>query len=169
MERAIATGYRVAETSGSARAMAGSTSRDRGMFLYDKTETYVPKPARNRSYLAAAYPRLVLPDGVTEDGWWNRPLNRKSCVHPMRAGSWPNCWRLTRAPVTLVLPLSAMAASSTSIMGDHGPSGEDPEEEHDPVWFAASNASITAITFTEDQRVVEYLNRVDFLPADLIT
>jgi broad specificity phosphatase PhoE len=45
----------------------------------------------------------------------------------------------------------------------------EPEDAPDRLWFAANNASITHIAFDGERRAVMYLNRVDFLPRDLIT
>jgi len=171
MERAIATGYRVAEALDLPLHGWLDIHETGGMFLYDKeTETYIPKPGRTRSYLAATYPRLVLPDEVTEDGWWNRPFEPKELRAP----------RARRVLAQLLASHKSGSDDGVAIVSHGGffnyimraitglPE-RDPEEEHDPVWFAANNASIMAITFAEDQRVIRYLNRVDFLPTDLIT
>jgi broad specificity phosphatase PhoE len=41
-----------------------------------------------------------------------------------------------------------------------------PENEH---WFIMNNAAITRIDFHPDRVEVVYVNRVDFLPSELVT
>ena len=78
MERAVATGHRIAEALDLPLLGWVDIHETGGMFLYDEeTDTHTPKPGRGRSYLLAHYPRLILPDEVTDAGWWNRPFEPK--------------------------------------------------------------------------------------------
>ena len=170
MERAVATGHRIAEALDLPLLGWVDIHETGGMFLYDEeTDTHTPKPGRGRSYLLAHYPRLILPDEVTDAGWWNRPFE-------------PKVDRAPRARRVLAELLQKHGESDDGVaFVSHGGffnyllratlalPERDPEESVDAVWFAANNASITHIAFDGDQRVLMYLNRMDFLPSDLIT
>ena len=176
MERAVATGHKVAEALGLPLLGWVDIHETGGMFLYDaETETYLPQPGLSRCYLMKHYPRLILPDDaaekqVTEAGWWNKPFEPKEARAPR-----------ARQVVARLLEMHERSSDDGVAFVSHGGfynylmraivglPERAPEQEHDPLWFSAYNASITHIAFREDQRVVRYINRVDFLPDDLIT
>ncbi|MCU0520722.1 MAG: histidine phosphatase family protein [Anaerolineae bacterium] len=182
MERALATGHRIAEALDLPLLGWVDIHETGGMFLYDQeTESYVPQPGHSRSHLLRHFPRLVLPDEaarkqeaaqkqVTEAGWWNLPFEPKEVRAPR-----------ARQVLAELLEKHEICSDDGVAFVSHGgffnylmraimglPERE-PVEERDPVWFAAYNASITHIAFVGDQRVVRYLNRVDFLSEDLLT
>jgi hypothetical protein len=39
----------------------------------------------------------------------------------------------------------------------------------DDVWFEKNNAAITRVDFSPEETVLVYLNRIDFLPNELVT
>jgi 2,3-bisphosphoglycerate-dependent phosphoglycerate mutase len=170
MERAVATGHRVAEALDLPLLGWTDIHETGGMFLYDEeTETHLPQPGHGRSYLLSHYPRIELTDEVTEAGWWNRPFEQK-------AERTPRARRVRDALLARhggtddgVAFVSHGGFYNYLLRAILGLPDLEPEEAPDRLWFAANNASITHIAFDGDRRVVMYLNRVDFLPTDLIT
>jgi hypothetical protein len=41
--------------------------------------------------------------------------------------------------------------------------------EREDCWFGLNNAAITRIDFNADGVALEYMNRIDFMPKDLVT
>ena len=175
MERAVATGHKIAEVLDLPLYGWTDIHETGGMFLYDEaTDTYTPQPGRKRSYLLARYPRLVLPDEVTEAGWWNRPFEPKEARVP-RAKRVVEELLARHGGTDDGVAFVSHGGFFNYIMREViGLTGSDPEpgpepSDAQPLWFAANNVSVTHVLFGEDRRVVMYMNRVDFLPRDLIT
>jgi 2,3-bisphosphoglycerate-dependent phosphoglycerate mutase len=167
MERAVATGHEVAGALGLPLLAWIDIHETGGMFLEDlETGERRSQPGLARSYLEQAYPRLVVPETVTEEGWWNRPFEPEE-ARSERAGR-----------VLEELVVRHGGTDDAVVFVSHGGFFnylmravlDLGEIENDTLWFAANNASITRIDFFEGGRVViGYLNRVDFLPPELIT
>ncbi len=169
MERAVATGHTIAEALDLPLLGWIDLHETGGMFQDDKaTGMRVPQPGRSRSYLQATYPRIVLPEGASEDGWWNRPFE----LHEART---------PRAQRVLVELLERHGDTDDGvILVSHGGFFNHfmrvvlslPDTES--VWFAARNTSVTHLRLQEDDQdgnrvLLLYLNRVDFLPGDLLS
>ena len=118
---------------------------------------------KNRAYFQNRFPQFTLPDGLGEEGWWNRPVETaQECkdraqrfAHDLRGRHGD-----TEASVALVshgLFYSFMMNALLKI-----PSGSK-------VQFAMNNAAVTRIDFTGGYATVVYLNRSDHFPPDLIT
>jgi 2,3-bisphosphoglycerate-dependent phosphoglycerate mutase len=167
MERAVATGHKIAEALDLPLLAWIDIHETGGMFLDDpETGERLSKPGLSRGYLEQTYSRLVLPDAVTEEGWWNRPFE-------------PEDVRQHRADRVREELLARHGGTDDAVVFvSHGGFFNHflwavldiPEPEDDTLWFAANNASVTRLDFVERERVVVgYLNRVDFLPRDLLT
>ncbi len=164
MERAVATGHQIAEVLDLPLLTWLDIHETGGMFLYDsETEEHRPQPGRARSYLQTHYPRIVLPDSVTEAGWWNRPFESQEARAP-------------RARRVLRELLERHGdADDRVVFVSHGGFFNHflhavlELEGVETLWFGVNNASITRIDFEDGERVVAYMNRVDFLPTTLIT
>lgn len=126
-------------------------------------EDPVGRPGKNRAYFEEHYPHLTLPSGLGAKGWWDRPFEPLE-DRPKRAA------RFLR-----------------ELLARHGDSGDrvavvshggfynhlmraildlPPEGE---LWFSLNNAAITRIDFAPEGIFVQYTNRVDHLPPELIT
>ncbi|MGC9520554.1 MAG: histidine phosphatase family protein [Anaerolineae bacterium] len=165
MERAVATGHEIAQALNLPLRGWLDLHETGGMFLYDEeTDTHVPQPGKSRSYLETHFPRIVLPETVTEEGWWNRPFEPREARMP----------RAQRVLEELLVRHSG--TDHGVILVSHGGFFNYllravfglPAPVNGP-WFTANNASITRLDFIDGERTVMYVNRVDFLPADLIT
>lgn len=142
-----------------------------GIFeIIGENRDYVGLPGSNRAFFEEHYPTLILPESLNEDGWWSRP-------HEQRDEAFDRASRfldelMTRHNgsednVALVTHAGFYHSLLTKI------SGLPLEPENDrwltKVLFAMNNAAVSRIDFHEHGIVMVYLNRVDFIPRDLIT
>ncbi len=120
-------------------------------------------PGNDRAYLEQRFPHLRLPDTIGAGGWWNRPYEMEDECS-VRAHRFLADLRVkhgdTQDRVVVVshgdfynMVLDALL--SLPINSHH--------------WFALNNAAVSRFVFSDDLLVISYLNRVDFLPRELIT
>jgi 2,3-bisphosphoglycerate-dependent phosphoglycerate mutase len=120
-------------------------------------------PGKNRSFFETHYPRLVLPESLGEEGWWNRPYEERA-QRPSRARRVGD-ELLTRHGdsddrVAVISHGGFFNYLLSAILNLPGEGGS---------WFSMNNAAITRIDFGRSWILLQYLNRVDFLPRELIT
>ncbi len=163
MERAVATGNAVAEALGLPLYAWPDLHEVGGVYLDDEvTGEPVGLPGSGRAYYQGHYPRLVLGDDVDEGGWWNRP-------HESRADAQLRAQRFlkdlldrhghTDDLVTVISHGDFYNMFMAELLGLGFPS---------PVWFSLNNVGITRINF-DDGLSISYMNRLDFLPRELVT
>jgi 2,3-bisphosphoglycerate-dependent phosphoglycerate mutase len=135
-----------------------------GMYDLDpETGERVGLPGLSRADFRHHYPDLVLPESVDENGWWNRP---HEAIEERRL----RARRFLR-----------------NLLERHGDSGDRVAvishggfynhllravlglPEADRLWFTINNTAITRIDFEGEQTWVSYMNRLDFMPEELIT
>jgi 2,3-bisphosphoglycerate-dependent phosphoglycerate mutase len=134
-----------------------------GIYLDDpETGTKVGQPGKNRAYFAAHYPDLILPASLGEAGWWNRPFEEYAQMFP-RAECFLNDLLArhmrTEDRVAVVSHGGFYNVLLRTIL----------KLSRDDVWFEKNNTAITRIDFSSGETVIGYLNRVDFLPKELVT
>lgn len=163
MLRAIQTGYAISNATRVPLTAWIDAHEEGGIYLEDET-TGLRKgyPGVTRSYLAKNYPTMRLPESLTDLGWWNRPFED--------AGE-----REDRARRFLDELLERHGGSDDRVaVVSHGGfynllmhvlMGRALDGR---AWFSLNNAAITRIDFIRDM-VITYMNRVDYLPAELIT
>lgn len=164
MVRAVATGHKIAEALGVPLLTWIDLHESGGMYLYDEaTDVTTSQPGKSRGYLREHYPRLVLPASVTEAGWWRRSFETKE-------------ERAPRARNVLADLLGRHGDTDHRVLVvshggffNHFMRAIFDLPERDDYWFAMHNASITRVDFIDEQRILAYMNRVDFMPPDLIT
>jgi 2,3-bisphosphoglycerate-dependent phosphoglycerate mutase len=164
MVRAVTTASIVAGKLG-LPVIAWEDLHETGGIYVENTETSecIGQPGKNRAYFQAHYPRLVLPETLGEDGWWNRPYEAQE-QKPLRAQHF---WQqlLERHGQTE----DRVAAISHGAFYNYLMATVLKMPERDHVWFKLSNTAITRIDFYDQHVELVYTNRVDFLPDDLIT
>lgn len=142
-----------------------------GIFVHDE-ETDEPQglPGRDRAYFEENHPELTLPDSFREDGWWNRPFEAVEEV-PDRARRFLeelSARHLDNGDrVAIVSHGGFYQALLMVLLGFEGDA--DGFGEEGDVFFAMNNAAISRIDLDENGAVLVYQNRVDHLPAGLIT
>ncbi len=171
MVRAIQTGLAIAATTGVPLVGWEEIHETGGIFLGDpESGERNGLPGKDRAFFEMQYPDLVLPDTMNPDGWWNRPFEEKPAIK-LRAQTFVRqLWDRhggTDDCVAIVTHGGFSQAILTQLLGLHYPLYESDLER--PVWFRFNNGSISRIDFHEDYAMVAYLNRVDYLSAELIT
>ena len=164
MVRAVATGTIIAKAL-DLPLVAWEDLHERGcIYLEDgQTGEHIGQAGKDRAYFEAHYPDFVLPDSLGEAGWWNRPYEEPE-------------QRLPRAQRFLrdLMERHGHTDDRVAVVG-HGGFYNDllaailnlPQREG--YWFALHNAAITRIDFSDERIGLVYLNRVDFLPKELVT
>ena len=170
MVRAVATGTIVARALDLPLVAWVDAHERGGIYLKDEqTDERIGQPGHNRAYFEHHYPDLVLPDSLGEAGWWNRPYEDQE-------------QRLARAWRFLQQLLERHGHTDDRVaVISHGGFYNSllaallklPEPEN--VWFVLNNAAITRIDFRDESDefaehiALAYVNRVDFLPPELVT
>jgi 2,3-bisphosphoglycerate-dependent phosphoglycerate mutase len=164
MIRAIETGWAIARTLGLPLVAWKDLHEVGGIHQADpETGERVGLPGKSRRFFAEAYPDLVLPETLGDDGWWHRPYERYE-ERPLRAHRF----------LTDLLARHGDSQDRVAVVSHGGfynhfmrailemPLGTSP-------WFSINNTAITRIDFEEGRTWISYTNRVDFLPRGLIT
>jgi len=164
MVRAVATGTVVASALDLPLVAWEDVHEWGGIYLHDEqTDERIGLPGRNRACFEQHFPDLILPDSLGETGWWNRPFEEPEL-------------RLPRAQRVLRDLLERHGGTDDRVaVVSHGgfynyllvtilnlPGREG-------YWFVMNNAAISRIDFNDEEIRLMYLNRVDFLPKELIT
>jgi 2,3-bisphosphoglycerate-dependent phosphoglycerate mutase len=164
MLRAVATGTIIAKTLNLPLVAWEDLHERGGIYLEDEqTGECIGQAGKNRAYFETHYPDFVLPDSLGEAGWWNRPFEGPE----QRLTRVKRFWRD-------LLERHGRTDDRVAVIS-HGGFHHDllsailnlPETEGH--WFALNNAAITRLDFNDDRIGLIYLNRVDFLPKELIT
>lgn len=172
MERAIRTGSAIAEATGLPLEGWIDVHEHGGIFESDEaTQRRRGLPGPGRSELAALFPHLLLPDDLPEEGWWNRPYEEEDALFvrakrfladllARHGGSDDRVAVVSHAGFYHAV-LRALLGFPTAYPGE--------SDEQPPVYYGLNNAAVTRIDFHDDRRAIVYLNRLDHLPAELIT
>jgi 2,3-bisphosphoglycerate-dependent phosphoglycerate mutase len=123
-------------------------------------------PGKTRDHFMSTYPGLILPKSLYEAGWWNRPYETIESV-PARAKRFIDDLLTKHGGTEDVVAVVShgnfyryFLAAVLQLPNPHA------------VWFLMHNTAISRIDFPVDLEVdvlVHYQNRVDHLPAELIT
>ena len=135
-----------------------------GIYLKDaESGERVGQPGKTPQELQAAFPRLVLPEGLNPKGWWNRPFETREA-------------RKQRGHQVLNWLLQRHANKDDRVaLFSHGGFYNDfvraimKIEESTAMWLEMNNCGISRFDFYEDGVSLVYHNRVSFLPDELIT
>jgi broad specificity phosphatase PhoE len=122
-------------------------------------------PGKPRSQILREFPTAVLPDDMTEEGWWRGGYEEVS-------GCEARAERVARR----LIALAASAPNCRVAMVSHGTfvnhllrslMSVSPDA---PMYFFHSNTGISRVEFTsEHYHVLRYLNRISHLPTRLQT
>ncbi len=139
-----------------------------GIFVDDPhTGAKIGRPGKPRSFFAARFPRIVLPEWLGEAGWWRS--------QPME----PDADRYPRAQRVLQYLLAAHATDDRVALVSHGDffnylvaaAMKVPRPEQ--VWLVMNNCAISRLEFTGNPSApfvdIAYVNRSHYLPANLVS
>jgi len=163
MVRAVATGSVVAQTLGLPLVAWEDAHEVGGIHLFDEESGgRIGRPGKGRSFFEEHYPDLVVPGSLSNDGWWNRPPEERE-QRPGRARRFVEDLLARHDDEDRVAVISHggfynYVLSDILSVGGEGERG-----------FSLNNAAITRIDFVGDIIWLCYANRVDHLPAEMIS
>jgi 2,3-bisphosphoglycerate-dependent phosphoglycerate mutase len=164
MVRAVATGTIIADALGLPLVAWEDLHEWGGIYLKDEqTDERTGLPGRNRAYFETHYPDLVLPDSLGEAGWWNRPFEEPELRLPRAQRVLRDLLERhggTDDRVTVVSHGGFFNYLLAAILDMPG---------RESYRFVLNNAGLSRIEFHDEDTWLVYLNRVDFLPRELIT
>ena len=170
MTRSILTAGYIARACDLPLMAHGEIFEKGGIYLHDENGVPEGLPGRDRAYFTERFPNLILPDSFRDDGWYNRPAETTADF-------------LVRMP-KVVAEICQRHADSDDVVGlvVHGDfidqfinelmQVDRVAQNYKNGWVANwvfHNTSISRIDFANGGHNVIYLNRIDHLPADLVT
>jgi len=163
MVRSVTTGAIVAERLGLPLHAWVDWHEEGGLFLETEPGQFESKPGFGRSYFAREFPALVLPETLTDDGWWGRGLEPQD-ERPARA----------RRVLKELLERHGGTDDRVGVISHGGFFNHilAALQELDPPYhmhFLMNNTGIARLSLRPDDRHLVYQNRCDHLPAELIT
>jgi len=170
--RAVATSAPLARATGTPWAAWKEIHEVGGIFGRDETETLVELPGHPRSFFERNYPELALPAALGEAGWWNRPFETDEERQPRADRFFRELLerhgdREGREPERVAIVshggfFNHLMRAMLELPWRQGAPGRE-------AWFILNNCSISRFDIRKDGIMIQYLNRVDYLPDDLVT
>ncbi|MBL8132513.1 MAG: histidine phosphatase family protein [Anaerolineae bacterium] len=167
MYRALQTALPISQALDLPAVVRGDIYEHGGIYL-EKGNVVTPYPGKTRKQVLKEFPRFILSDSHADYGWYDVRLGRESYGHA--------CGRAISLAIELRERASGRDREARIVMVTHGTFmdvlikallGMLPTRIN---YFQHYNTSITRIDITErDRVVVRYLNRVDHLPAEMIS
>lgn len=144
-----------------------------GIFARDDDHVRAGLPGKTRSFFKEHFPDLVLPGWIDDNGWWNRPFEEPEERKPRAEKVWSELLKRhgdrddqTEHRVAIVSHGGFFMYFLTTALGI------EMRRIHESLhmyWFLMNNCSITRLDVKDQQVLVTYANRNDFLPDHLIT
>lgn len=166
MSRAVQTAVPIARKTGLTLKAWPEVHETGGVFLAEKMEDEIiwsGLPGNGRSYYETNFPELILPDDLTEEGWWNREKEPRE-QYNLRARAIID--RLinehggTDHRVGIVMH-GGIFTRILTVLFDIRAEG---------YWFLMNNCAISRVDIRDDGRLMlAYMNKTDHLPDELIT
>ncbi len=126
-------------------------------------------PGITRPQVESAFPGFVLPDGLTEDGWWRG-------VYEDMPGCYARAIRVARTLRRRAEENRASGVAERMVLLSHGTFidcllkaffNQAPQRQ---LFYFHYNTAITRVDFRpDDTLVLRYLNRTQHLPSDLLS
>ena len=171
MIRAVETGTYVAQALGLPLIGRTDIHERGGIWRWDEvTEERIGIPGPNRAYFEDHYPQLELPEEITEEGWWNKPFESDEEVND-RVRLFVADLFASHGERDDRVAIISHGGFINSLLGSFFKVGQGGEYDDGPkgLWFGTSNTGISRLRFGHDFVALVYLNRVDFLPPEVIT
>lgn len=172
MRRAAATGSEIAQALNLPLIGWADIHERGGIYLKDESSgEMVGLPGENRAFFAAYYPRLQPPATLGNDGWWqNRPYETPEAAvdRAQRVINQLLARHGGTADRVALISHGGFYHSFLSVLLDSSLRAANLGHVSD-IWVALHNTAISRFDFFKDNLLVTYMNRVDFLPATLIT
>lgn len=165
MVRSVATGVVIARQL-NLPLLAWEELHERGgIFLEDEaTGELIGLPGKDQAYFEERYPELLLPPDLPDAGWWNARPFESSEQWPSRAWRFLGQLLAKHGGSEDRLALISHGGFYNDFLRALLPLPTDPKS-----WFELNNVGITRIDFQAETLIVKYHNRIDYLPADMIS
>lgn len=165
MLRAVETGSIAAQALGLPLRAWLEIHEEGGIFLADSTTGEpVGLPGSDRAFFETNFPEFVLPDSLDHTGWWgSRPLEPQEARLPRAQGFLKDLLERhggTDDRVAIVSHggfFNLLLKAILSLPRDY------------PSWFTSYNCGVSWIEFKDREVNIQYLNRTDFLPPEMIS
>lgn len=167
MMRAVRTGIAVSRRTGIPLVAWPEIHETGGLFEIEMQEdgdhVLVGRPGPGRSFFEATFPDLMLPDDITDDGWWNREKEPREHYNERALGIIDRLKQEHGGKedrVALVTHGGIFTRILTALF----------QVNAEKYWFLMNNCGISRLDLNDDGRFsLMYMNKVDYLPDDLIT
>ncbi len=165
MQRALHTARYVGQALGLAPQVWVDVHERGGIFLdHGDNGGVVGYPGKTRTEILVEFPNFVLPESITEQGWWRQQGKEDIAVFYERAAGVAEMFRRWAASDEQIAMVSHgdFADCLLKTLFNQLP-GQD-------FFYFHLNTAISWITFRSDGHLdVEYLNRVNHLPVELVS
>ena len=164
MTRALQTARPIGEALGLQPEVWLETHESGGIYLDGDAGTRQGYPGLTRPEIEAQFPGYVLPQGVTDQGWWNRDWESLSeCMGRAVAVAETLIQRSQYSEERIALVTHGMFTNLLiKALFSQLPAPN--------IYYAHYNTAITRIDFYDNGTLgLRYLNRVNHLPPELIT
>lgn len=172
MIRAVQTGSYIAEATG-LTLVAWPEIHERGGLhdIDEATGQDAGQPGPNRDFFAEHFPQLVLPDTLGDEGWWNRPPETVDEAIPRARAVWQRLMErhVGSHDIVAIVTHGGFFQSLLSVLVGAELYADAAIVGREHLWFGMINASVSRIEILEQAAVIRFINRVDFLPSELIT
>lgn len=164
MVRSVATASYVSKAIGLKLTAWPEIHECGGIYMDDEAEEErIGRPGKTRSYFQKNYQHLVLPDSVTDDGWWNRPFEDHES-RPLRAQKVLESLLEQHGNTQDRVAIVSHGGFYMELMRVMFRIGEEN------CWFLMNNTAVSRFDFKENGEIrLVYHNRSDHLPDHLIT
>ena len=170
MTRSILTAGYIAKACGLVSCAHPDIFERGGIYELDSDGVAKGAPGPDRRYFETRFPQLLLPEGLAEKGWYDRPVETDDefIVRTRRAmqnvlGKHAD----TADRVAMVVHGDFIDQFVNELLGV-----ARRQQNYSASWaanWATHNTSITRFDFEAGSQVVVYTNRLDHLPVDLVT
>jgi 2,3-bisphosphoglycerate-dependent phosphoglycerate mutase len=174
MVRAVATATPAAHAMGLPLTAWPEIHETGGIFSRKPGDEATGLPGKSRAFFEVNYPDLILPDWLDERGWWqSRPFETYEARLERAAYVWSTLLDRhgdqegqSEQRVALVSHGGFFMYLLTTALEINMRRNEAYDHDY---WFLMNNCGITRLDISNDHVLIAYVNRTDFLPADLIT
>jgi len=170
MTRSVQTASYIGERLGISPTALWDIFERKGLYDIDGDGNLVGVPGPGKSYFMERFPSLVLPSALSENGWWNQPVETNEAF-------------FLRVEQSLESIISRHNNSDDSIaLVVHGDYLDQcinylmqvPRKamNYETPWVANwvfHNTSVSRVDIQQNARNVVYLNRIDHLPSEHVT
>ena len=170
MTRSLLTAQYISRSCGVAVSSLPDLFERKGLYSHDQSGNEVGVAGPGRPYFETRFPGVGLPDFVGEEGWWSRPVETDEDFFQRVRRSLDDVIQRhgdSNDSVAMVVHGDYIDQCLNEFMGVH----RKPEnyETHWVSNWVFHNTSISRLDIVNGSRNVVYLNRIDHLPAEMVT